>query len=188
MRSQQSDLNNSNLTKCREQKEKRADHDPPATAAERPWKNDPSSPYNHNIINNPLGMMKGYISDECKRENQCYDTKKGPKIVETRSAFFVATLTRASFSCNSIPTLSTRIQRIWIVQNATDTAQYIVAPMKLRMTRMNTSSAGRDLSPRRLQMEVRRSVKSVVWTTSGSLGQTRWCTLRWRIPLRIRLM
>ena len=50
----------SNLTECCEQKEKRADHDPSAS-----WKEDPSSPHNHNIINDPLGTAEEYISDGC---------------------------------------------------------------------------------------------------------------------------
>jgi hypothetical protein len=39
----------SKLTKCCEQKEKRADHDPLVL-----WKEDPHSPYDHSIINTPL--------------------------------------------------------------------------------------------------------------------------------------
>ena len=54
----------SSLTKCRQQKEKRTDHDPPAL-----WKEDPGPPYNHNIIENQLGMAGGHISDECNMGN-----------------------------------------------------------------------------------------------------------------------
>jgi hypothetical protein len=47
-----------------------------------------------------------------------------------------------------------RAERIWIAENAIDAAQYIVAPMKLTMIKINLANAGRDFSPRRLQMEV----------------------------------
>jgi hypothetical protein len=80
------------------------------------------------------------------------------------SNFAVAAFAIAIFSDKSIPTLFTNSKRILIVQYAVHTAHSTVAPVKLRMVKTNIVHAGRDLSPRRLQMEVRPPLKSAVCT------------------------
>jgi hypothetical protein len=92
----------SNLTKCCQQKEKRASHDPLAF-----WKEDPRSPYNYTIINNPLGMAREYISDDCKIGNQSYNTIIGEVKSWISNTLATATSIRAIFSDNSIPMFST---------------------------------------------------------------------------------
>ena len=135
----------SNFTKCREQKEKRADHDPLAL-----WKEDPSSPYNCSIIANPLGMAGGYISESCKMRNWGYNTVERSVNNSISFSLAVAALVRASFFDNSIPTFFTSIKRIWIAEIAIHAAQYKVAKVKQTMIKTNIANVERDLSPRRL--------------------------------------
>jgi hypothetical protein len=143
----------SNLTECCQQKESRADHYPLVV-----WKEDPSSPHNHNIINNHLGTARGYTSDGYMKENGGYDTKNEANSVWTNSGFSVAKLDITNFSDNVFPALSTSTERIWIAKPDIHAVQYMVAKAKERQIRINIASVGRDFSPRRLWTEVRSLV------------------------------
>jgi hypothetical protein len=114
------------------------------------WKEDPSSPHNHNIIKKPLWRAGRYISDGCKVGNRSHGTRTGIKDVWTSTDLVAAALARAISSDNGILTFFTNTERIRIATPAIHVAQYIVPPAKLRMIRMNMANVGRDLSPRRL--------------------------------------
>ena len=92
----------------------------------------------------------GYISDGCKMGDWSYNTVKGPKYSSIRSSLAVAASDKAIFWVNSMPMLSTSTERILITLSAIHATQYMVAPTKLRMIRMNIANLGRDLSPWRL--------------------------------------
>ena len=102
-------------------------------------------------------------------EIEIYNTIKGNKYAWTIPS--VAPV-RAPFSDSSIPTFFTSIEWIWIVTNDMNTAQYAVAAVKLMMIRMNIINAGRDLSPRRLQIEVRPLVKSAAQVRTNKVVRT----------------
>jgi hypothetical protein len=156
--SQRFELNNCeapNLTECCQQEEKRANHDPLAF-----WKEDPSSPYNHNIVNNPLGTAGRCISDGCKMGNWGYNTMKGTIYVWISCSVAVAASDRTILSDKSMPMLFTNRERITIVTAAIHVAQYMVARVKLRVIKMNIANVGQYLSPRRLQTKIRPPVKS----------------------------